>query len=58
MSVRPQIEVPMLANQIFAEGMVPLFRDQLEAGGLVEAAGGGEHVVGPERQHPGERALR
>jgi len=48
----------MLADQILAEGMVPLFRDQLKAGLLVEAARGGEHVVGPERQHPGERALR
>ena len=39
----------MLADQVVTEGVVRLAVDQLEAGRLVDPAGRGEHVVGPER---------
>src|SRR4051812_48197128 len=39
---------PGLANELDAEGVVRLAGAQLEALGLVGAAGGGQHALGPE----------
>ena len=42
-----KFQIPGLADEILAEGMVTLFLDQLEARRLVDAAGGAKYVVGP-----------
>ena len=47
---RIQLEAPVLADEVLAERVVGLFRDQFEAGRLVDAAGRGEDVVGPQGQ--------
>src|SRR6266446_525292 len=44
-----QLQVPGLAHQALAEARVRLAVDELEARSLVDAAGGGEHAVSPER---------
>ena len=38
----------MLFDEVLAEGVVGLFAAGLETGGLVDAAGGGEDVDGPQ----------
>src|SRR5215813_435402 len=44
-----QLQLPRLADELFPEGVVALLLDELEAHPLVNAAGGGEHALGPER---------
>src|SRR5262245_63430650 len=44
-----ELQLPRLADELFSEGVVRLVLDELEAHALVDAAGGGEHPLGPER---------
>src|SRR6266480_169345 len=44
-----QFEVPRLGAELLAEHVVRPLMGELEAGLLVDAAGGGEHAVGPQR---------
>lgn len=46
----PQIQFPVLADQVVAEGMMRLLAHQGEARRLVEVAGGEEDVVSPQGQ--------
>src|SRR5579883_608258 len=43
-----QRQLPRLADQILAEGVVALLLHQMESGGLIDAPRGDENVVGPE----------
>src|SRR4029077_17977512 len=45
-----QRQFPKLADQVLTKASVRLLLDQAEAGGFVDAAGGYQHVVGPQRQ--------
>ena len=38
--LRAQLQLPRLADELFAEGVVRLSMDELKAGALVDAAGG------------------
>src|SRR5688572_1417423 len=42
-----QVQLPGLAHQVVPEAVVPVLFHQAEAGSLVDATGGMEHVVGP-----------
>src|SRR5262245_53906927 len=44
-----QLQLPRLADEPFPEGIVALLLDELKAHPLIDAAGGGEHALGPER---------
>lgn len=44
-----QLAVPGLADEVVAEAVVGFLGDEREPVALVDAAGGGEHVVGPQR---------
>ena len=43
-------KVPVLPDEVLAEGVMALFIGQLEATGLVDAPCRDQHVVGPKRQ--------
>src|SRR5690348_5740271 len=47
-----QRQLPGLADQIPAEGVVALLLHQPESGGLIDAPRGGEHIVGPQAKRP------
>src|SRR6266511_5078074 len=57
-SAQVEIEIPVLADQLLAELIVLPAADQLEAGLLVDVAGGDEHAVGPERDLAVARVAR
>src|SRR4051812_16009637 len=43
-----EVARPDLPDEVVAEAVVRLLLEELEAGGDVDAAGGDEHVVGPQ----------
>src|SRR5262249_10654672 len=52
-SARPtklQVQLPILHNEIMPEAVVLLLLNEAEAGRLIDAARGDEHVIGPQRE--------
>src|SRR5262245_62941775 len=44
-----QLQLPRLSDELFPESIVALLLDELKARALIDAAGGGEHALGPQR---------
>src|SRR5271155_161114 len=47
LSEASQLQRPVLSDQVVAERMMLFFRNELKAGGLIDAARRNQHVIGP-----------
>lgn len=47
-----EVACPVLTDEVVAEAVVTRFVDQFEPGGLVDAPGGSQYIIGPQRDMP------